>query len=181
MYATFCLHQFSPSYDYPLTISKFISSPSICVIYKSFPDFPQENAWRAIFSERGMTRPKTICRNAIRCWKNQRELSFKYENFPRVFLKNSTLFFVRTKIFFRVENFMWVYNELIWNFHERPLQKKRKMFTSHGRSKDGEYIFSLLLLPIQCSSVPIFRYDFFPRSHLYNFHSNTIFSVLICL
>lgn len=63
----FCPHQFSPSYGYPLTIWKFMSSP--CVIYASLPSFPQEDTRRAISSKGGVTCPKTTCWDAIRCWK----------------------------------------------------------------------------------------------------------------
>lgn len=66
----YCPHQFSPSYGYPLTISKFMSSP--CVIYALLPSFPQEDTRKAIFSKGGVTCPKTTRRDAIRCWKKQR-------------------------------------------------------------------------------------------------------------
>lgn len=69
----FCPHQFSPSYGYPLTIWKFMSSP--CVIYASLPSFPQEDTWRAISSKGGVTCPKTTCRDAIRRWKKQRVMA----------------------------------------------------------------------------------------------------------
>lgn len=66
----FCPHQFSPSYGYPLTMWKFMSSP--CVIYALLPSFPQEDTRKAISSKGGVTCPKTTRRDAIRCWKKQR-------------------------------------------------------------------------------------------------------------